>query len=50
VHGLSIRAIVARLSARPLIRIESGIFMGYLGNQEYVLGSTEVGRRGRFGG
>jgi hypothetical protein len=43
VHHLSIRAIVVRLSAKPLIRVESGTFIGCLGNQEYVLGSTEVG-------
>jgi hypothetical protein len=43
VHHLSIRAIVARLSAKPLIRVESGTFVGCLGNQEYVLGSTEAG-------
>jgi hypothetical protein len=43
VHRLNIRAIVARLSAKPLIRVESGTFVGWLGNREYVLGSTEAG-------
>jgi hypothetical protein len=43
VRHLSIRAIVARLSAEPLIRMELGTFVGCLGNQEYVLGSTEGG-------
>jgi hypothetical protein len=43
VHHLSIRALVVRLSAKPLIRVESGTFVGCLGNQEYVLGSTEAG-------
>jgi hypothetical protein len=43
VHHLTIRAIVDRLSAKPLIRVESGTFVSCLGNQEYVLGSTEAG-------
>ena len=43
VHHLSIRAIVARLSAKSLIRVESGSFVGCLGNREYVLGPTEAG-------
>jgi hypothetical protein len=43
VHSLNIRAIVARLSAKPLIRVESGFFVGRLGNREYELGSTEGG-------
>jgi hypothetical protein len=43
VHQLSILAIVARLSAKPLIRVESGVFVGRFGNQEYELGSTEAG-------
>ena len=40
---MSIRAIVVRLSAKPLIRVESGTFVGYLGNQEYELVSTKAG-------
>ena len=43
VHQLSIPAIVGRLSAKPLIRVESGTFVGRVGDQEYELGSTEVG-------
>ena len=42
-HHLSIRAIVARLSAKPLIRVYSGTFVGWLGDREYELGSTEAG-------
>jgi hypothetical protein len=40
---LDIRAIVARLSEKPLIRVESGAFVGRFGEQEYQLGSTEAG-------
>ena len=43
VHHLSIRAIVARLSAKPIIRVDSGTFVGWLGDKEYELGSTEAG-------
>ena len=43
VHELNILAIVARLSAKPLIRVVSGTFVGRVGDQEYELGSTEVG-------
>ena len=43
VHQVNIRAIVARLSAKPLIRVESGTFVGRVGDQEYGLGSTEAG-------
>ena len=43
VHHLNIRVIVARLSAKPLIRVESGSFVGRFGDQEYELGSTEAG-------
>ena len=42
VHQL-IRAIVVRLSAKPLIRVESVVFVGRFGDQEYALGSTEAG-------
>ena len=42
-HQLHIKAIVARLSAKPFIRVESGAFAGRLGDEEYELGSTEVG-------
>ena len=43
VHQLNIRAIVARLSAKPSIRVESGAFVGRFGDQEYELGPTEAG-------
>jgi hypothetical protein len=43
VHQLNIRVTVARLSAKPLIRVESGSFVGRFGEQEYALGSTEAG-------
>ena len=43
VHRLNIPAIVARLSTKPCIRVESGGFIGRLGDQEYELGSTETG-------
>lgn len=41
VHHLNIPAVVARLSAKPFIRVESGAFVGRFGDQEYELGSTE---------
>jgi hypothetical protein len=43
VHQLNVAAIVARLSAKPIIRVESGGFVGQFGDQEYALGSTEAG-------
>jgi hypothetical protein len=43
VHHLNVRAIVARLSAKPYIRVESGTFVGRLGDQDYELGPTEAG-------
>ncbi len=43
VHQLNIRVIVARLSAKPFIRVESGAFVGRFGDQEYELGPTEAG-------
>jgi hypothetical protein len=43
VHQLNIPAIVARLSVKPWIRVESGTFVGRFGDQEYELGSTEAG-------
>ena len=42
-HGLNVRAIVTRLSARPFIRVESGNFVGRLGDHEYELGPTSAG-------
>ena len=43
VHQVNILAIVARLSAKPWIRVESGVFVGRVGDQEYELGSTQTG-------
>ena len=43
VHHLNIPAIVAGLSAKPFIRVESGAFVGRFDDQEYKLGSTEAG-------
>jgi hypothetical protein len=43
VHNLDIPAIVRRLNLKPAIRIESGTFVGYLGNEQYVLGQTNTG-------
>jgi len=43
VHQLNIQVIVARLSAKPRIRVASGSFVARVDNQEYVLGSTEAG-------
>jgi len=35
--------LVAKLSAKPTIRVESGSFVGRLGDQEYELGTTAAG-------
>jgi hypothetical protein len=43
VHQRNILAIVARLSAKPFIRAESGTFVGRFGDHEDELGSTEAG-------
>ena len=43
VHRLNIPALVARLSAKPSIRVESGSFVGRLGDQDYELGTTAAG-------
>jgi hypothetical protein len=42
-HGLNIRAIVDRLNLKPFIRIETGLFIGCLEDQQYFLGTTEEG-------
>jgi len=42
-HNLDIPAIVARLNQKPFIRIETGMFIGYLEDQQYLLGMTEEG-------
>ena len=43
VHQLNVLEIVARLSAKPVIRVESGVFVGRFGGEEYTLGPTEAG-------
>jgi hypothetical protein len=43
VHGLNIPAIVAVLSAKVVIRIESGAFVGRLGGEVHVLGPAGAG-------
>jgi len=43
VHHLDIRVVVARLSAKPHIRVESGTFVGRLAGQDYELGPTKAG-------
>ena len=42
-HRLNVPAIVARLSAKPSIRVEAGSFVGRLHDQEYRLGPTQAG-------
>ena len=42
-HQLNVPQIVARLSAKPSIRVQSGGFVGILHNQEYPLGTTAAG-------
>ena len=42
-HNLDIPAIVGRLNRKPFIRIETGMFIGYLEDQQYMLGMTEKG-------
>jgi hypothetical protein len=42
-HNLDIPAIVGRLNLKPSIRIEAGIFIGCLEDQQYVLGTAEEG-------
>src|ERR1035441_6547045 len=43
VHQVNLQAIVARLSAKPVIRVESGAFVGRFGEEAYALGKTEDG-------
>jgi hypothetical protein len=42
-HNLDIPAIVNRLNLKPFIRIETGMFIGYLEDQQYLLGMAEEG-------
>jgi hypothetical protein len=41
-HDLNIPAIVRRLNLKPIIRVEAGFFVAYLGDQRYVLCKTDV--------
>ena len=43
VHELNIQETVARLNARPVIRVVSGTFIGSFQDERYVLGSTQAG-------
>lgn len=43
VHSLDIPAIVQRLNTKPVIRVEAGMFVGYLEGQQYWLGQAEEG-------
>ena len=42
-HNLDIPAIVRRLNAKPMIRIEAGNFVGQLDEQDFVLGPITLG-------
>lgn len=42
-YNLDIPAIVGRLNRKPFIRIETGMFIGYLEDQQYLLGMTDEG-------
>lgn len=43
VHDVDISAIVRRLSARPVIRVENGVFIGYLNDEQFALGRIDDG-------
>jgi len=43
VHGLDIPEIVRRLSRKPVIRIEQGKFVGYIEDEQFVLGDAQTG-------
>ena len=43
IHNLDIPAIVRRLNVKPMIRIESGLFIAHLEGQRYVVGNTGGG-------
>ena len=42
-HNLDIPEIVRRLNSKPIVKIESGTFVGYLEDQPYFLGRVEFG-------
>jgi len=43
VHNLDIPGIVERLNLKPVIRIESGAFVGHLEDRRYALGGIHAG-------
>src|SRR6266446_1140979 len=43
VHGLDIPEIVRMLSRKPMIRVQAGMFVGYIDREQYVLGNTGQG-------
>jgi hypothetical protein len=42
-HDLDIPALVRRLNLKPIIRVQAGSFIGYLEDQQYLLGTTVEG-------
>jgi hypothetical protein len=44
-HNLDIPAIVLKLNAKPMMRVEASWFVAYLEGQRYVLCNTEAGIR-----
>jgi len=42
-HGLDIPALVARLNAKPIVRVESGAFVTALEGENLVLGPIQMG-------
>jgi hypothetical protein len=43
VHALDIPELVRKLNRKPIIRIEGGRFMGYMEDEQYVLGNIGNG-------
>ena len=43
VHDLDIRAIVSRLSLKPKVRLEGGLFVAHLEGEQYILGEISNG-------
>ena len=43
VHGLDIPEIVRKLNLKPIIRVEAGMFVGYIEDEQYVLGNIGNG-------
>ena len=43
VHGLDIAEIVRRLSRKPIIRVEACMFVGYIEDEQYILGNIGNG-------